>query len=177
MAEVSCRYGRALYQLTLENGSLEACLDQALVVRDTLLLRECRSVLEHPHIEKAEKCAFIDSIFSGALVPTLSHFLKLLILKNREPIAADALTEFLRLGDIWRGRVEAHVVSARALRAEQAAALQSVLTQKLGKRVDMEFLVDPAVIGGFYIAVGGYAVDRTVRTRIEDMRRAVLAVN
>jgi len=173
MAEVGIRYGKALYELTVENGSLDECLDQAAVVRDTLLLPACRSVLEHPHIEKTEKLAFIDSIFSGALCTSLSDFLKLLIQKNRESIAGDALAEFIRLGDIRRGRVEAHVVSAAALREEQAVALRSVLTKKLSKQVDMTFEVDPAVLGGFYIAVGGYAVDRTVKKRIEDMRNAV----
>jgi len=177
MAEVSVRYGRALYELAQENGSFDECMNQADVVRDTLLLPECRSVLEHPHIEKEEKRAFLRNIFSEALPKTLSDFLTLLIEKNRESIAAAALVEFIRLGDLWRGRVDACVVSAMHLREEQVAALQALLTRKLGKRVDMDLQVDPAVIGGFCIMAGGYAVDYTVKKRIEDMRSAVVSTN
>ncbi|MCL2567827.1 MAG: ATP synthase F1 subunit delta [Oscillospiraceae bacterium] len=175
MAHVSTRYGTALYNLALKNGVLDACLDQAVLVRDAFEVPECRQILQHPHISRAEKRAFIDRAFSGALNETLYDFLLLLISKNRMAIAVDALTVFIQLGRSWRGEVEACVTSATALREEQVSALQTVLTEKLGKRVDMILHVDPSVIGGFCVAVDGHCIDRTVKKRIEDMRDSIIS--
>ena len=175
MAQVSTRYGRALYNLALENGSMDVCLTQAIVVRDTFEKPECQRILLHPHISRSEKRAFIDRVFSGALHETLYDFLLLLITKNRTDVTVDALSVFIELGKYWRGEVAACVTSATALRQEQINALQGVLAEKLGKQVDMVLHVDPAVIGGFCIAVDGHCIDRTVKKRIEDMRDSIVA--
>jgi len=175
MAQVSTRYGKALYDLALSNGSLDTSLSQAALVRDAFELPESRRILQHPEISRAEKRAFIDRVFSGALNETLYDFLLLLISKNRMSIAVDALSVFIELGRSWRGEVDACVTSATALRPEQVSALQAVLKEKLGKQVDMILRVDPSVIGGFSVAVDGHCVDRTVKKQIDDMRDSIIA--
>jgi len=173
MAGISKRYGRALYDLAQKRGSLEACLDQAPAVRDALEMPESRRILQHPHISREEKLAFIQTAFSGNLHELLKDFLSLLIVRGRAAIAAEALTEFIQLGMEWRGQVEAHVVSAAPLRDEQLSAIQTVLARKLGKQVDMVSKVDPSLIGGFLIAVDGHCIDRTVQRRLADMRNSI----
>jgi len=173
MDGISRLYGKALYDLANERGNLEACLDQAALVRDAVGKPESRRVLEHPHIPKAEKVLFLRNAFSGGLVDPLASFLELLIDRNRAGILASSLSAFLRLGDQWRGIVEAHVVSAVDLREEQVSALRNVLARKLGKRVDMTLAVDPALIGGFYLNVDGHCIDSRVRRRLLDMRHSI----
>jgi len=173
MAGVSRRYGRALYNLAKERGTLDVCLGQAAIVRETLDSPECRSVLQHPHISREEKHAFIQSVFSHGLEEPLQDFLLLLITRGRAAIVSDALAEFIELGMHWRGEVEAYVVSAVPLREEQVSALREALVKKTGKQVEMIPEVDPALIGGFCIAVDGHCIDRSVKKRLEDMRNSI----
>ena len=173
MAEISRRYGKALYDLAIEHHTLDTCLDQATFVRDLIRQPETRQILEHPHVPKGEKRQLLQTAFSVPLAEPLGSYLELLITKNREGILLSSLTEFLKLGDRRRGIVEAHVVSAVELRAEQAAALQNLLTTKLSKQIEMTFAVDPALIGGFYLNVDGYTVDSSVRRRLQDMKNSI----
>ena len=177
MAEINRLYGKALYDLVVQHGKLEACLDQAAQIRDALKQSESQQILTNPLISKAEKIRFLNKVHFGTIKEPieapLGAFWELLIDKNREGILVSSLTEFLRLGDRWRGIVEAHVVSATDLRPEQVSALHELLTRKLRKTVDMTVSLDPSLIGGFYLNVDGHTVDSSVRRRLQDMKRSI----
>ena len=173
MAEINRLYGKALYDASVQQGNLETCLEQASQVRGVLEGAEIQQVLKSPLIPKPEKMSLLQEAFSGTLVEPLRSYLELLIDKNREEILDSSLEAFLNLGDHWRGLVEAHVVSAAPLRADQVTALQGVLSKKLQKQVEMSVTIDPSLIGGFYLNVDGYTVDSSVRRRLQDMKHSI----
>jgi len=53
----------------------------------------------------------------------------------------------------------------------QLGRLGRILAQAYGKEVQLNFTVDPAVIGGLHIKVGDDVVDATVLSRMTDARR------
>jgi len=173
MAEINRLYGKALFDLTLQHGNMESCFAQAALMRDMLELPESQQMLTNPLVPKASKFRFLNDAFPDTVIEPLRSYLELLIDKNREEILASSLAEFLNMGDQWRGVVEAHVVSAAELRPEQVSALQDVLARKLEQTIDMSMTVDPSLIGGFYINVGGYTVDRSVRRQLQDMKLSI----
>ena len=67
------------------------------------------------------------------------------------------------------GFVTARVLSAFALPSARQAGLERLLSDKLGKRVQVSARVDPGVIGGLYIEVDGMVIDRTVKTKLADL--------
>ena len=173
MAQLSTRYGRALYELALESGDLDVCLAQALTVRDVLADPKCRRILEHPHISAAEKRTFLQEAFDRGLHAHLTNFMGLLITKNRGEILMSALTVFIDLGNQAKGRTEARVVSAVHLSERQILAIQALLVRKLGKEVALFAEVDPALIGGFSIHVDGNLVDGSVRGRLYALKDSI----
>ena len=52
----------------------------------------------------------------------------------------------------------------------QERRLRLILTRKLGTAVDLNTVVDPAVIGGARITVKSHVIDHTVRATIADVR-------
>lgn len=175
MAELDVRYATALFNFTQESGTLQECLEEALIVRDALQTDECRSILEHPHISGSEKSMFLDQIFSGGVNEQLNGFLNLLISKNREKIMASTLTTFIDMGNRVSGKVEANVVSAAKLDKNQVSALQSMLSKKLGKQIDITLQVDPSLIGGLYIFADGHYMDCTIKKQLSDMNKMLKA--
>jgi F-type H+-transporting ATPase subunit delta len=173
MAELSIRYGRALYGLAKQQANFDDALGQAVMVHDALSTAECRSILEHPHISKADKRAFLDKVFSGSLNTTLNDFLWLLIDKNRENIIADALAVFIDLGNRFKGLVQADITSAVQLSEAQLLALKNLLSKKLAKQVEVSLAVDPSLIGGITIAVDGRFIDRSIRTQLQDLKNSI----
>jgi len=170
MANLGRRYATALFELSAEQGLLEDHLRQATLLRDTLQTDECKSFITHPRITGVEKKAFIDNIFKGHIHDYLLGFLHLTVDKNREDFllpALDALVEMIRA---HHNETTARVVSAVPLSEAQLTAMTSLLTRKLGKKVNIAVVVDPAIIGGLSIQVDGVFIDRTIRYQLRNMK-------
>ena len=169
MAELSIRYASALLDLTVQEGMLNECLQQAVEVRDVLLSGECGRFLEHPHISDSDKREFLDGIFTG-LHDNLTVFLHFLIAKSWENLIVPALTAFIEMAKFHSGKTTANVVSATELSESQICAIKDVLSRKLVKEVEISLKTDPSLIGGFYIHVDGRLIDRTVKKRLSDLK-------
>ena len=169
MAELSVRYAASLFDLSLSNGTLAECLKQAISVRDTLQTDECRSIMEHPRFADAEKRTFLDKVFAGNIHDDIMGFLYLLATEGRGDVIVSALTAFIGMGNLYTGKTVATVYTATALSDDQVVALKGLLSQKLGKQVDIESHVDEALIGGLRIYVDGCLIDHTVKKQLGDL--------
>ena len=70
--------------------------------------------------------------------------------------------------------VPAHVVSAAALSEDQQWQLEQILSRKLDDVVKMTYEVDPSLLGGFTIHVGGYVIDRSIRKKLRELREILV---
>lgn len=170
MAQLSNRYAAAIFELSVERGKLDENLDQAIVMRDKLEDKECQEFLTHPRIKATDKRKFFDDVFLDKINTDLMGFLHLAVNKGREEFIVPALDGFIDMANDHLLRTTATVVSAVPLRTEQITALAALLSKKISKQVTIEQKTDPAVIGGLYIQVDGYFLDRTVRTRLQDIK-------
>ena len=175
MAQLNTRYATALFEISLENNSLDECFEQALVVRDILKTDDCRRVMEHPHISGDEKRGFLHEAFSGGLNQHLNGFLHLLIAKNRESFMSSSLSAFIEMTDSFKGRAKAGVVSAIKLDDSQVADLQRTLSRKMGKQVELSLKVDPSLIGGLYIHADGCYINRTIKEQLSEMKKSIIS--
>ena len=171
MAQLSNRYATAIYDLSMESGAINENLNQALLVRDVLTEDDrCHSIITHPRITAAEKRSFFNEIFEKHISKDLMGFLHLAIAKNREAFIVPALESFIDMAHEYLKETTATVVTAVPLRDEQVSALAALLSQKTAKKVTIEQKLDPAIIGGLYIQVDGYFVDRTIKTRLQEIK-------
>ncbi|HHV94809.1 MAG TPA: ATP synthase F1 subunit delta [Firmicutes bacterium] len=165
------RHANALLEISEENGSLAEDLEQAVFLRDVLDDGDIQAFLAHPHIPDAAKEEFFRSAFSGKISQHFMGFLQLMVRKSRERLIVPVLAEFIQRGNRRLGKLEAKVVSAKPLTEEQMASIKSILSKKVGMEVKVKPSVDPSVLGGFYILVGGRIFDRTVRSALNEMRQ------
>lgn len=173
MAELSVRYAKALFDLSMERGLLNEYLEQAAFLKDMLESENLMGIIRHPAISTAEKRGILSDALRGKIHDDLLGFLYLVIDKNRESFLIPALTEFIATGESYNRKTTANVVSAAELGQHQLAALKDMLSKKLNKQVEIQSQVDPSVLGGFYIHVDGYLIDRTVRKQLSDMKYAI----
>ncbi|MFC7458343.1 F0F1 ATP synthase subunit delta [Brachybacterium sp. GCM10030267] len=88
---------------------------------------------------------------------------------------ARRVAEFARFASERRRRAFAAVASAVPLSETQQARLTSVLTGIYGREVQMNFQVDPDVVGGLRIQVGDDLYDATVLARLSRARASLVA--
>jgi len=173
VAKLSSRYATALFDLSLEHNVLEESLSQASLLCDTLKDKDCQSIITHPRISAAHKKNFFDAAFSGHISNDLMGFLHLAVSKNREKIIIPVLNDFIDMANNHIRKTTATVVSAVPLREEQVSALANLLSRKLNKQVDIVQRVDPSVIGGIYINVDGYYIDKTISSRLRGIKESM----
>jgi len=169
MAELGALYASALFKLAAEGGAIDDVYAQSLFVRDVLKDADCRRILVHPHISNASKREFFGKIFEGRVRSDLFSLLLLVIDKNRETFFLPAVKALINLIERHNRIAQAHVTSASELSGQQVLELKKILSDKLDKRVDVFVKVDPSVIGGPFINVDGYYIDRTIKTKLHDM--------
>lgn len=170
MAQLSSRYATAIFELSLQHGRLDDNLDQALLVRDCLSDEGCKSIITHPRITAAEKRSFFDKLFKGRISTDLMGLLHLAVTKNREAFIVPILSEFIDMANDHVRKTTALIITAVPLGPRQTGTLAALLSRKLSKQVTIEQKIDPSVIGGLYIQVDGYFIDRTIKTRLHEVK-------
>ena len=170
MANIGGRYANALLEISEEKGTLEKDLEQAVMVRDVLNCNEVQTFLSHPHIPDSAKYQLFQNAFSHELAGHVKGFLSYMVGKKREKLIIPALTEYIDSANRRSGRIEAKVVSARALTKEQIESIRRILARQTSLEIMIENKVDPDVIGGFYILMDGHIFDCTVRTELNRMK-------
>jgi F-type H+-transporting ATPase subunit delta len=169
MERLSLLYANALFNLSLENGAVQEFFDQAIMLRESLKADDCRQLLVHPHISAVAKHKFFKEAFAAHIHRDLLSFLFLAADKNREAFIVPALAALIELIERHNNIVTAKAVSATPLDESQISVMKTLISEKLGKTINISLKIDPTIIGGPHIYVDGYYIDWTVRKRMRDL--------
>ena len=173
MERLSVIYASALFDIALQKDAVDEFLNQAIFLRDSLGDPDFQHVLVHPQIAAAEKQEIFRKAFSGKIHEDLLGFLLLVADKNREPYLLPALDALISEIERYNKKVTAKVLSAAPYDDKQAESLRVMLSEKLDKQVELDFKVDPALIGGPFIFVDGYYIDWTVKKKLYDLQSSL----
>jgi F-type H+-transporting ATPase subunit delta len=86
--------------------------------------------------------------------------------ESRRPGSSAVLAHFLRLVRLDAARWAARVDTAAPLEPAARTAVEAMLVDRYGTRVETVFAVDPALIGGMRVRVGGDVYDGSIRGRL-----------
>ncbi|NLZ94038.1 MAG: ATP synthase F1 subunit delta [Firmicutes bacterium] len=173
MAKLKDSYADALFEVSEENGTLERDLEQAILVRDTLKSSDVQAFLLHQYVPDSAKRQLFHKAFSEKIAWHLMGFLYLMVRNKRESLIMPTLTEYIDRINRRFGKIEAKVVSAKALTEEQIESIRIALAKKIdmqNMQVEIKAAVDPDVIGGFYVLIDGRIFDRTLRSDLNNMK-------
>ncbi|MCL2362186.1 MAG: ATP synthase F1 subunit delta [Defluviitaleaceae bacterium] len=173
MADLQTRYAKALFELSIERGLTSDYMEQAGFISTAIADPECQRIIAHPRIPMKEKFAFLDNAFAGRVHDDLLRFMRLTVTKNREEFLAPAMDNLVEMIRRHQNFTTAKVVSAFDLTLEQITRLQTALTRKLGKQVEVETETDSSLIGGFRLHVDGHIFDRTIKHLLKDMKETI----
>ena len=103
----------------------------------------------------------------------VKNLLLLLADRGRLGYAAAIADRFRDLADAKLGRVRARVTSAVPLSAAEAGRIAERLAGITKGQVLLETAVDPSLLGGVVAQVGSTVYDGSVRSQLEELRRAM----
>ncbi len=175
VGSIARRYAKALFSLADEQGQVEQWSAGLEALGNALATSpELRETLESPLFEKEQRRNVVAALArSLGLAETPSSFLLLLADRDRLAYLPAIILDFRGLADARLGRVRARVTSAVPLAAEEARRIAEKLAQAAKAQVIVEQAVDPALLGGVVAQVGSLVYDGSVRSQLEELRRAM----
>jgi F-type H+-transporting ATPase subunit delta len=171
---VAVRYAQALLDVAVARNLVDP-LQESFdgLLKATADHPELRIFMQSPQVPTQDKKALIHKVLDGQVEPVLVQFLELLLDKDRILHLADIHREFVALVERHRGFRRAVVVTAVALREDQAAELDRRLSTLTGSKIILEKKVDPSVIGGVCVTLGDQILDGTLRTGLDRLKQTL----
>ena len=176
---VTTPYAEAFLQVAEARNEVAEVVDQAKAV---LALwqesPELRSALGSPVLEVDAKKAALTKLFDGQVTPSFLNLLKLLADRQRIGILDAVLERLLELYREQNNIALATVTSATALTEQQQSDLRSKVQAVAGTdKLEINLLVDPALIGGFVVTVGSKVIDASLAGQVRRLGLALAKVS
>jgi F-type H+-transporting ATPase subunit delta len=174
---VARRYARALLDVvttgpksTAEGpAAVRTALEdsRALLDQNPELLR----ALTHPAVPMAARLKVAEVVW-GQAPAAVKRLLHLLVERDRVPILPAIAEAYALAWNESRGVISATAVSAGELDGPQKEALAEALGRAAGgKGVELTTKIDPSVLAGVRVTMGGRTLDGTVAAQLQALRR------
>ena len=159
-------YARAIYEAVCEKWSA------ALVFAQERLRKEPRlgQWLSDPSASLDEKRAAARSLLPEDSIPELENVLLALAGQGHLNLLDEVILEFEKLVKREAYREVARVVTAVPLSEEEREAIQQKIAAQFGTELDFDFRVDPSILGGVIVRVGGNVIDDSVAGKLTALR-------
>ncbi|MEJ5944856.1 F0F1 ATP synthase subunit delta [Pseudokineococcus basanitobsidens] len=133
--------------------------------------RALRAAVADRYAPEQARRDLLDRLLGDRVAPGTLLLVRRAATRSRGLTPERALTRYGELAAEWRRRVVALVTTAVPLRDDQRQRLVELLTRQYGRQVHVDSAVDPSVVGGVRLEVGGELVDSTVASRLDETRR------
>ena len=165
------RYALALVGIAEESKKVdEVSRDVALIEKLLKESAEFRNFLKSPVVTSLKKRRALDAILTGRVGDLTLKFVFLLASKDREGLLPDIIRQFYKLRDERMGILNVVATSVAPLTKGQEGKLTAAIEGLTGKKVQMTFERDPALIGGFTAQYDDTVMDASVKHQLEILR-------
>ena len=163
------RYARAVFEIALEEKGLERWQSDLQKLVGAVGDAEFLAVLESPRIKFEEKSRLLSQL--AGIGPLALNLVRLLVTRGGVNILPAIAAEYRRLLDEYHGIQNAAVVTAVSLDKKDKEKLAAELGVMVGKKIQLESAVDPAIIGGIVARVGGRLLDGSTRSKLTALKK------
>lgn len=176
-SNVARRYAKAVLELGIETGSLDALVrelsDLAAAYEAST---EMQDALENPMVGIDSKRAVVAEVASRVGAGAMTKNLARMLCDRRRmrvlPRIAQLVTE---MADAKKGVVHAEVTTAVALSDAFYTRLQRELERMTGQKIVLDRKVDATIVGGVSARIGDTIIDGSLKARLEGLKSTLLA--
>jgi F-type H+-transporting ATPase subunit delta len=169
--KVASRYAKSLLKIAIEENSLADIHNDMVLVNDVCINnKELRLLFHSPIIKSDKKTAIMNEIFGGKISKISNSFIAIIISKKRESLIGDIASSFIETYKTHKNIKTAQVTSAIPLSKDQKDKVIAILKSSNNtESVDLEEIVDPAIIGGMIVRVGDKQVDESIKRKLTNL--------
>jgi F-type H+-transporting ATPase subunit delta len=167
------RYAQAVFEIALERQELERWQSDLQKIVDAIGDAKFLAVLESPKIKFEDKSRLLASL--GGISPLALNLVAMLITRGAVGMMPEIAEEYRHRLDGYHGIQTAEVVTAVPLDEKDEEKLAENLGAMVGKKVVLKSGVDPDIIGGIVVRVGGKLLDGSTRAKLLALKKELVA--
>lgn len=169
------RYAEAGFELGRADGTLDEWERGLAMLAEALHDSELHALVEHPEVAFGDKEKVVRRVAREAGEQPTN--LVLLMIRRGRPGAVDRMIDrFRELVRRERGIALAEVRTALPLDEKERDEIAERLHALTGDKVEMNVVVDEALIGGIAVRIGDRLYDASVRSRLERLRARLTTI-
>ncbi|MDD7403829.1 MAG: F0F1 ATP synthase subunit delta [Butyribacter sp.] len=170
---VSKTYGEALFEVAVEEGTIDSLMEETEAVLAIFQENEeYVKLLNHPKITVEEKVSMLKEAFAGKVSDQLTGLLTTVVEKGRFAEIENILSYFQEQVREYKKIGTAVVTSAVSLTQDEKDSIEDKLLKTTSyKSFRMQYSVDESLIGGIIIQIGDRVVDSSIRTKLANMAK------
>lgn len=173
--QVDTTYGNALFELALEENTIDSLYDEVIQLLGILEENpDIIKLLAHPQIEKSEKKGIIENVFGKRVSDEITGLMIMVVEKGHIASIVDIFNYFIKQVKKAKNIGIASVVSAVSLSDSQKAAVEKRLLETTSySSMEIDYQVDESLIGGLIIRIEDRVVDSSIKTRLDNMSKTL----
>lgn len=174
MNEIASRYANGLYSIALDTNKVNVWQDEIKTIQKVLIEnREFLDVLSSAFLSLEEKEHMLDDTFKG-VDKNIVNLLKLLVKNHRQRYILDTLQAYNSLANQLRGVKEGLIYSTYRLDEKTLEKIKQKIKEVEGSDVDLNNIIDPTLIGGVRVVIGGHIYDGSIKSHLEKLKESLL---
>jgi F-type H+-transporting ATPase subunit delta len=162
-------YAEAVFQTAEAAGQLQQWSDMLQTVAVIAADADMQAVIGNTSVNKAQLAQLIIDVAGDVMTEQGNNLIKLLAENRRLDVVAEIAEQFETLKAEAEKTVEAEMVSALEVSAEQQSMIADKLKARLGRAVSLTCRVDETLMGGAIIKAGDMVIDGSVSGQLNKL--------
>jgi F-type H+-transporting ATPase subunit delta len=174
LATIARPYAEALFKAS-SGADLNALAAQMQSLGDVAGNVQLRQFADNPKVVSVQVFELITSVVKTPLGEAAKNLLRAVIDNGRLAAMPEIAAQFHALVNSRSGVSDATVYSAFAIEPAQLVDVKAALEKRFARKLNLNVLIDPALIGGIRAVVGDEVLDTSVKARLEQMKASLTA--
>ena len=162
-------YANAVYDIANESKTLDSWSDALANLANVVNDAQISELLSDPEMGKQQKGELLIQVLADKLNQPQQNLVKLMAENGRLIIMQDVQQQFEVARAKAENKVDAEVVSAFELTAQQTDELINTLKNKLGCDITLTTTIDESLIGGVVIKAGDTIIDASMKSQLDSL--------
>ncbi len=173
LATIARPYAEALFKAAQADAAaaLQWVEELATIAGNEQLLQ----FADNPKVSAQQVFDVVTGVCKQALPDIARNFLRAVIDNGRIAVLPEIASQFRALVNQHLGASDAVVYSAYDIDSATLADLAGVLEKRFARKLKLQVVVQPELIGGVRVVVGDEVLDTSVKARLEQMKVALTA--
>ena len=170
-SKISRRYSLAFYNVAEKINKVDKVTQESKRILQLLKSSdELTLFFTSPIIREDKKIKIVEELFKGKVTNITLDFIKLLIVRKREPLISFILEDFLELKNEKDGIINIKVRSAVKLDKAEETKLKKRIEEYSKLKCIPSFKLDENLIGGFTVQVKDTILDASIQRQLQLLR-------